>query len=64
MNYLHDHHVKVYAWTVDRPVAAKRMVAAGVDGIITDDTSLVKTHLAHVTNGIMYQAENFLWQII
>lgn len=64
VNYLHDHHVKVYAWTVDRPVAAKRMVAAGVDGIITDDTSLVKTHLAHVTNGIMYQAENFLWQII
>lgn len=64
VNYLHDHHVKVYAWTVDRPAAVKRMVAVGVDGIITNDTSKVRQATKHVTNGMMYQATNFLWQLV
>lgn len=33
----HARDVPVVAWTVDRPVAARRAVALGVDGIITND---------------------------
>jgi glycerophosphoryl diester phosphodiesterase len=32
----HRRHLKVFAWTVDDPVTMRRMIATGVDGIVTD----------------------------
>jgi glycerophosphoryl diester phosphodiesterase len=32
----HSRELKVYAWTVDEPVAMRRLIAAGVDGIMTN----------------------------
>ncbi|MCW2887003.1 MAG: glycerophosphoryl diester phosphodiesterase [Streptosporangiaceae bacterium] len=32
----HRLHLKVFAWTVDDPAVMRRMIATGVDGIITD----------------------------
>ncbi|MGI8336178.1 glycerophosphodiester phosphodiesterase [Actinomadura scrupuli] len=32
----HRRHLKVFAWTVDDPAVMRRMIAAGVDGIVTD----------------------------
>jgi glycerophosphoryl diester phosphodiesterase len=33
---LKDAGLKVYVWTVDSPVQARRLVKAGVDGITTN----------------------------
>jgi glycerophosphoryl diester phosphodiesterase len=32
----HRRHLKVFAWTVDDPAVMRRMIATGVDGIVTD----------------------------
>lgn len=36
---LHDHHKKVFAWTVDSPAIAYRLKQMGIDGIITNNYS-------------------------
>lgn len=41
VQYLHDHDYAVYAWTVDSPSGMKRMVAARVDGVITNRPDLM-----------------------
>ena len=33
----HEHGAAVFAWTVDEPRVLRRLVAAGVDGVITND---------------------------
>ena len=39
--FLEDNGIDVYCWTVDDPAAAERLVAQGVDGIISNDLSLL-----------------------
>jgi len=36
----HRHHVEVHVWTVNDPADMKRLVASGVDGIVTDRADL------------------------
>lgn len=43
----HDRGLRVIAWTVNDPVIMDRLLAAGVDGIITDDPRL----FAHIDTG-------------
>jgi len=38
---------EVYAWTVNEPVTMMRMMATGVDGLITDDPALAREVIAH-----------------
>lgn len=60
----HDQNKKVYVWTVNSPTVARRMVALGVDGIITDQSSLIKRVLKEKTNLVVEQAKNIIWQLI
>ncbi|MFZ2353387.1 glycerophosphodiester phosphodiesterase family protein [Paucilactobacillus nenjiangensis] len=64
VNQAHRENKKVYVWTVDQPVVARRMVALGVDGIITDRSSLIKKVLHEKINLISEQAKNIIWQLI
>jgi glycerophosphoryl diester phosphodiesterase/membrane-associated phospholipid phosphatase len=38
---LHERGYAVFAWTIDNPIRMKRMVAAGVDGVISNRPDLV-----------------------
>ena len=42
---LHQRGVKVIPWTANTPAAWKRLIALGVDGIITDDPEALLKHL-------------------
>ena len=42
----HRRGIKVNVWTVDDPVIIRRMIACGVDGIITNCPDVVKAELA------------------
>jgi glycerophosphoryl diester phosphodiesterase/membrane-associated phospholipid phosphatase len=41
VQYLHDRDYAIYAWTVDNPARMMRMVAARVDGVISNRPDLV-----------------------
>jgi glycerophosphoryl diester phosphodiesterase len=41
VQFFHEHNYRVWAWTVDRPQTMKRMLAARVDGIISNRPDLV-----------------------
>jgi glycerophosphoryl diester phosphodiesterase len=41
----HAHGAAVWAWTVDDPRAVKRLTAAGVDGIVTNDPRVLAATL-------------------
>lgn len=43
---IHERGLKVYAWTVDDPKAAERLIGWGVDGIITDLPAVMKEVVA------------------
>jgi len=43
---VHDAELKLYVWTVNDPVVAKRMVKIGVDGITTDRPGWIREQLA------------------
>jgi glycerophosphoryl diester phosphodiesterase len=47
----HDSDLKVVAWTVNGPEQMKALIAAGVDGIITDYPNLLVEVLNGVTGG-------------
>ena len=38
---LHDHGYAVYAWTIDSPARMRKVVAARVDGVISNRPDLV-----------------------
>lgn len=64
VRYLHEHNIKIYAWTVDSPNAARRMVALNVDGIITNNAHLIQHKVDNVHDGLKYDVQNFLLQLI
>ncbi len=39
--YFHQHHIKVIPWTINTLEMMKRMIAMGVDGLITDYPNLI-----------------------
>jgi glycerophosphoryl diester phosphodiesterase len=45
--FIEDQGVNLFCWTVDNPEEARRLVAAGADGIISNDLEL----LAHLRDG-------------
>lgn len=63
VNWLHQHHQKVYVWTVDSPAVADRMSQLGVDGIITNRLSLIRAKMMSHTS-VITRVENILWQLI
>jgi glycerophosphoryl diester phosphodiesterase len=42
---VHDVGLKLYIWTVDSPAQAKRLIAAGVDGITTNKPGWLRARL-------------------
>jgi glycerophosphoryl diester phosphodiesterase len=50
----HQHALRVFPWTVDRPAGMKRMIADGVDGIITNYPSRLA--------GVLSRQESSGWQ--
>jgi glycerophosphoryl diester phosphodiesterase len=42
---VHDAGLKLYIWTVDSPAKAKRLIAAGVDGITTNKPGWLRSEL-------------------
>lgn len=46
VSYLHDQGYRVFAWTVDEPLEAKRVAAAQVDGIATNVPGRIMAALA------------------
>lgn len=42
----HRRGYEIHVWTVDDPAAADRLIAAGVDGIVTDTPVALAAHLA------------------
>ena len=38
----HERGLKVWVYTIDKPKLARRLLAAGVDGIITNDPALIR----------------------
>ncbi|TFG18281.1 MAG: glycerophosphodiester phosphodiesterase [Promethearchaeota archaeon] len=42
IEYAHKKKIKVFPWTVDSGIAMKKLIAKGVDGIITNDISRLK----------------------
>ena len=40
--YAHAHGLKVLVYTINRPADAKQLIAAGVDGIITNETAAIR----------------------
>jgi len=47
VNQLKAAGLKVYVWTVDSPAKARKLVAAGVDGITTNRPGWLREKLAH-----------------
>ena len=43
---VHRARLKLYVWTVDDPAAARKLVAAGVDGLTTNRPGWLRTQLA------------------
>lgn len=43
---VHEAGLEIYAWTVDEPADARRMIAAGVDGITTNRPKWLKKQLS------------------
>lgn len=48
VRYLHRHHRAMDVWTINNPATARRLVARGVDGIVTDDVATIKTALEDI----------------
>jgi glycerophosphoryl diester phosphodiesterase len=48
LRFLKDRQSSVYAWTVDRPEVADRLTERGVDGIISNNLSLLSSLAATV----------------
>ncbi len=42
LTFFHKHGKKVNAWTINDPIKAKQLIKMGLDGVITDDPSIVK----------------------
>lgn len=64
VRFLHAHHKKVYAWTVDNPKVAERMAQIGVDAIITDQPSLIRAKIKLNSTPTVVRVKNVLWQLI
>ncbi len=48
IGFLHQHNLPVMYWTINDPVVMKRLLQAGVDGIVTDRTDLAESvYLEH-----------------
>lgn len=60
----HEQGQKVYAWTVNSPQTALRMQQIGVDGIITDDISMIRPVFKQAAPTITQQVKTLLWQLI
>jgi glycerophosphoryl diester phosphodiesterase len=42
IQFAHEHGLKVWAYTINRPRPARRLIRAGIDGLITNKPSLVR----------------------
>ena len=48
INTAHEHDIKVNAWTVNTQPSMKKVIAMGIDGIITNDIELAKEVLNRI----------------
>lgn len=61
----HRQHQRVYAWTVNQPLMVRPLMALGVDGIVTDQTTLLRQTINAITAEpvAVRQVRQYLWGI-
>lgn len=61
----HQQHQRVYVWTVNQPLMIRPLMALGVDGIVTDQTTELRKTIKTITAEplVIRQVRQYLWGI-
>ncbi|HAX72353.1 MAG TPA: hypothetical protein DCY20_02385 [Firmicutes bacterium] len=60
VDQIHTANKMIFVWTLNEPEKMVRTIYDGVDGIITDDPTIVKNNFYHITNSEFVQLFNVI----